>query len=181
MSYCDKTIDKLKQHSKQQNNIIKFSALKNIGYIAKKQNELLGEKWNWDITDKDGGKPDPKKSVCSIGFRTNANILNGGSHISYDGWYFVMQGFKYLEFDKKKFTNVWDELCENFNPKKKIKKFSDAYNFNDKEVYENYDIYGELLGEILNTQKITFSDDETIGNGTTTILDWLDENMYFIS
>ena len=83
-----------------------------------------------------------------------------------------MQGFKYLEFDgTKKFTDVWDELCENFNPKKKIKKFSDAYNFNDKEVYENYDIYGELLGEILNTQKITFSDDETIGNETTTVLD----------
>jgi hypothetical protein len=66
---------------------------------------------------------------------------------------------------------VWDEICKNFNTKKKIKKFSDAYNFNDKEVYENYDIYGELLGEILNTQKITFSDDETIGNKTTTILD----------
>ena len=181
MSYCDKTIDKLKQHSKQQNNIIKFSALKNIGHIAKKQNELLRQKWNWDITDKDGSKPDPKKSVCSIGFRTNANILNGGSHISYDGWYFAMQGFKYLDFDEKKFTNVWDKLCKNFNPKKKIKKFSNAYNFNDKDVYENYDIYGELLGEILNTQKITFSDDETIGNKTTTILDWLDENMYFIS
>ena len=44
MSYCDKTIDKLKQHSKQQNNIIKFSALKNIGHIAKKQNELLRKK-----------------------------------------------------------------------------------------------------------------------------------------
>ncbi len=179
MSYCDKTIDKLKQHSKQQNNIIKFSALKNIGHIAKKQNELLRKKWNWD--NDDGNKPNPKKSVCSIGFRTNANILNGGSHISYDGWYYVMQGLKYLTFDnEKEFTNVWDEYCENFNSGK-IKKFKDAYNFDDKDVYENYDIYGELLGEILNTQKITFGGDETIGNKKTTVLNWLDENMYFIS
>ena len=176
MSYSDKTIDKLKQYSKQKNNIIKFSALKNIGHIAKKQNELLRKKLNWD--DGDADKPNPKKSVCSIGFRTNANILNGGSHISYDGWYFAMQGFKYLSFDNgKKFAEVWDESCET----RKIKKFDDAYNFNDKEVYENYDIYGELLGEILNMQEITFSDDETIGNKKTTILNWLDENMYFIS
>lgn len=183
MSYDDKTIDKLNHQSKQHSNIIKFSALKNIGHIAKKQNELLCNNLNWDNGDEN--KPDENKSVCSIGYRTNANILNGGSHISYDGWHFVMQGFKYLIFnDSKEFDKVWDEKCKNFNLKdgKKIKNFSDAYNFDDKEVYENYDIYGELLGEILNTQKINFGDEETIGeHKTTTILNWLDENMYFIS
>ena len=40
-SYHDKSIDKQNNSSKQCNNIIKFSALKNIGHIAKKQNELL--------------------------------------------------------------------------------------------------------------------------------------------
>ncbi len=182
--YKDKTIDKSHNSPKQCCNIIKFSALKNIGHIAKKQNELLRQNLNWSGGSEN--KPDEKESICSIGFRTNANILNGGSHISYDGWYFVMQGLKYLDPDNGKgFNEVWNEACKKFNEKsdKKIKEFDNAYNFNDKEVYKNYDIYGELLGKILNKHKISFRENETINikNRTTTILDWLDENMYFIA
>lgn len=194
------------------NGIFKFSATKNVSYFAKKQSELFTQDLNWDIDAADDQtKPDPQRSICSIGYNTNGNLLNGGCGISEAGWYYLTTILQYLQLVKKDdgnegkfFNDIWDnskDLKESFlkihniDPKDKEifmnEKFSDliavptaAEGASDVSfsLINDYAMYSEFLGEILDRYGVNFAATETAKDaGYSSILQWLDDNMYFIS
>ena len=194
---------------KIRNGIFKFSATKNISYFAQKQSELFTQDLNWDISKKNNeNEPDPKRSICSIGYVTNGNLLNGGCGISEAGWYYLATILQYLELEdnngnSKPFGDIWQG-----KDKQDFLKLHNIHLDNEDPFYNakfeelatvptgaegaskisislmnHYAMYSEFLGEILDEGEygINFKKTEAINAGHSSILQWIDDNMYFIS
>lgn len=105
---------------------IKFSAVKDMTTVVNKICELSMNNKIWDasISDGSGGlKPDPEKAICNIGFQTCGNIRNGLISVSFDGFYFLMEGLKQIVHAKEvsdgglvniKFTELWIKEVEKY-------------------------------------------------------------------
>lgn len=101
--------------------LIKFSAVKDMTTVVNKICELCMNNIFWDSSTPDGTKPDPEKAICNAGYQTCGNIRNGLISVSFDGFYFLMEGLKQIVNAKKlvdgglksiKFVDLWIEQVD---------------------------------------------------------------------
>lgn len=106
---------------------IKFSAVKDMTTVVNKICNLCMDNIFWDasVPDGTGFKPDPEKAVCNIGYQTCGNIRNGLISVSFDGFYFLMEGLKQIVHAKKytdgslklvdtTFIDLWKEEVDRY-------------------------------------------------------------------
>lgn len=117
-SYEDKTIAPDGSTSEQKGKTIRFSGIKDMVTVSEKIARLCMENKNWDVTDEAGGKPDPEKAICNIGFKTCGNLGNGLASISFDGLYFLMSALRHTKGlyggQAKQFEDVWKIVVEDY-------------------------------------------------------------------
>jgi len=93
----DKSIAPDQSKPSHKDNIIKFSAIKDIATVTKKFCELSIQGKNFDVASStDAGQPDPAKAICGVGYQTCGNILNGLISISFDGWHPFIQAMRHI-------------------------------------------------------------------------------------
>jgi len=166
----------------QRDNIIKFSAVKDITTVTKKFCELAIQNKNFDVelTDGEGkgtGQPHPLRSICGVGYQTCGNILNGLISISFDGWHPYVQAVKHIVGTKGWFADTWQrKAIEYFNSaagrdvpstvQKNIQLIDhiDTYNpllqvgdTEDETITKYYSHITAILGMMLSEVKLDFS------------------------
>lgn len=126
--YKDESVAPDGSTSSQENNIIKFSAIKDMTSVIDKISRLCMKNKNWDVTAKDSeGRllpyPDPDSAVCNAGFQTCANIQNGLVSVTWDGWYHLMQALLNIEG----FKDAWKQTVDEYYNSQGWKPEGDLY------------------------------------------------------
>lgn len=159
--------------TQKNNDIVKFSATKNMANITEIILNLATQQQNSNTTN----EPDELASdlVYSFGYLTSANSFNGGVSISKAGWSYVFDAFIHTNdhiSSGVSFKTAWDATNSGISFDE-AKDAEYVEKLDEAEYLNMYDILSRAVGN-----ELTFK--ESDGSSEIKIFDWIKNNMFFI-